>query len=167
MPCLVSPPGFNLPLALNWPYPLITGITHYEWLYVFLQGPQTVAGSLPITLGVSWHLSNIGVIPHCLHNSVRTLLSHQPQGLGWHREVQKQCHLSPNPDWGMCSGGQIVWPFHNVGTPYQARAPTMEEGIKQLTPLLSTAHHVPLPREGHPSILVEGGTSSATCRRVS
>ena len=29
------------------------------------------------------------------------------------------------------------------------------------------AYHVPLPREGHLSVLVEGGTKSATCRRVS
>ena len=57
----------------------------------------------------------------------------------------------------------------------------MEEAIKQLTPLLSTgpdwhyalvwlnrdACHVPLPREGHLNIMVEGGTSSATCRRTS
>ena len=57
----------------------------------------------------------------------------------------------------------------------------MEEAVKQLTALISTgpdwpyalvqlngdAHHAPLPREAHLSILVEGGTSSATCRRVS
>ena len=57
----------------------------------------------------------------------------------------------------------------------------MEEAVKQLTALVSTrpdwpyalvqlkgdAHHVPLPREGYMTILVEGGTSSAICRRVS
>ena len=65
--------------------------------------------------------------------------------------------------------------------PYQARVSTVEEAVKQLTALVSTrpdwsyplvwlnrdAHHVPLPREGHLSILMEGSTSSATCRRVS
>ena len=65
--------------------------------------------------------------------------------------------------------------------PYQARVSTLEEAVKQLTALVFTepdwpytlvqlngdAHHAPLPREGHLSILVEGGTSSATCRRVS
>ena len=65
--------------------------------------------------------------------------------------------------------------------PYQARAPTMEEVVKQLTPLFSTgpdwpyalvwlnkdACHAPLPREGYLSVLVEGSTSSATCRRIS
>ena len=65
--------------------------------------------------------------------------------------------------------------------PYQARISTMEEVVKQLTALVSTgpdwpytlvwlngdAHHAPLPREGHLSALVDEGTSSATCRRVS
>ena len=64
---------------------------------------------------------------------------------------------------------------------YQVRAPTMEEMVKQLTPLPFTgpdcpyalvqlngdACHVPLPKEGHLSIQVVGGTSNATCRRVS
>ena len=57
----------------------------------------------------------------------------------------------------------------------------MGEAVKQLTTLISTgpdwpyalvqlnrdAHHITLPREGHLSILVEGGTSSATSRRLS
>ena len=65
--------------------------------------------------------------------------------------------------------------------PYQARVFTVEEAVKQLTALVSTGPdwpytlmqlygdtcHVPLPREGHLSILPEGGTSSATCGRVS
>ena len=65
--------------------------------------------------------------------------------------------------------------------PYQARVSTMEEAVKQLTTLVFTgpdwpyslvqlnrdACHAPLPREGHLSILVEGGTSSATYGRVS
>ena len=65
--------------------------------------------------------------------------------------------------------------------PYQARVPTMEEAVKQLTAQVSTrpnwhytlVHlngdtcHAPLPREGNLSALVEGGTSSATWGRVS
>ena len=61
--------------------------------------------------------------------------------------------------------------------PYQARVPTVEEAVKQLALLIPTrpnwpyalvwlnadAHYVPLPRERHLSILMEGGTSSATC----
>ena len=64
--------------------------------------------------------------------------------------------------------------------PYQARVPTVEEAVKQLTALVSTGpnwpytlvwlnedtHHAPLPREGHLSTLVEG-TNSTACRRVS
>ena len=65
--------------------------------------------------------------------------------------------------------------------PYQAWASTMEEVVKQLTPLPFTgpdcpyalvqvngdAHHAPLPKEGHLSIQVMGGTSNTTYRRVS
>ena len=57
----------------------------------------------------------------------------------------------------------------------------MEEAVKQLTALISTgpdwpyalvwlnadACHAPLPKEGHPSSLVEGGTSGAACRWIS
>ena len=64
---------------------------------------------------------------------------------------------------------------------YQARVPTMEVAVKQVTPLPSIgpdcpytlvqlngdAHHVPLPKEGHLSIQVMGGISNTTCRRVS
>ena len=61
--------------------------------------------------------------------------------------------------------------------PYQARVPTMEEVVKQLTALVPMGSNwpytlvhlngdtcqVPLPREGHLSAMVEG-ISSATCR---
>ena len=65
--------------------------------------------------------------------------------------------------------------------PYQARVHNVEEAVKQLIVLVSTGPnwpyalvqlngdtcHAPLPRERHLSTLVEGGTSSAACRRVS
>ena len=65
--------------------------------------------------------------------------------------------------------------------PCQTRVSTVEGVVRQLTTLVSSGpnwhyalvrlngdnHHVPLPREGHLSILPEGGTNSATCRRVS
>ena len=68
-----------------------------------------------------------------------------------------------------CTPSPMMW-IH----PYQARVSTMEEVVKQLTPLISTgpdwpytlvqlnrdACHVQLPMEGHLSIMVEGGTSS-------
>ena len=64
---------------------------------------------------------------------------------------------------------------------YQARVSTVEEAVRQLTALVSSGPNwpyalvwlngdtcnVPLPREGHLSILPEGGTGSASCRRVS
>ena len=63
----------------------------------------------------------------------------------------------------------------------QARVSTVEGAVRQLTTLVSSGpnwpynlvwlngdtHHAPLPREGHLSILPEGNTNSATCRRVS
>ena len=65
--------------------------------------------------------------------------------------------------------------------PYQARVPTVEEAVRELTALVSSGpnwpyalvwlnkdtHHVPLPMEGHLGILPEGGTGSTTCRRIS
>ena len=65
--------------------------------------------------------------------------------------------------------------------PYQARLPTVEEAVRQLTTLVSSGPnwpyalvqlnrdtcHAPLPREGHISILPEGGTNSSACRWVS
>ena len=68
-----------------------------------------------------------------------------------------------------------------MGEPLPGKGPTVEEVVKQLTTLVSSGPvwpyalvllngdicHVPLPREGHLSVPTEGGTSSATCRRVS
>ena len=80
-----------------------------------------------------------------------------------------------------CTAGDIVYGLSTMWVhPYQARVSTVEETVKQLTPLISTgpdwpytlvwlnrdAHHMPLPREGHLSILVEGSTSSVACRRI-
>ena len=65
--------------------------------------------------------------------------------------------------------------------PYQARVPTMEEVVKQLTPLPyigpdcpyalvllnGDTCHAPLPKERHLSIQVMGGTINTACRRIS
>ena len=81
----------------------------------------------------------------------------------------------------MHSRGQGLWPLSNVGTPLPSQGPTIEEAVKQLTPLISTgpdwpytlvqlnrdAHHAPLPMEGHLSIMVERSTSSVDCRSIS
>ena len=73
-------------------------------------------------------------------------------------------------------GLSIIW--MNL---YQARVSTVEEAVSQLTTWVPSGSnwpyalvqlsrdtcHVPLPREGHLSILPEGGTNNATCRRAS
>ena len=81
-----------------------------------------------------------------------------------------------------CTVGNRVYGLSMMWVnPYQTRVSTMEEAVKQLTPLISTrpewpyalvllntdAHHTPLPKEGHLSILVEGSTSSVACRWIS
>ena len=81
-----------------------------------------------------------------------------------------------------CTMGDRVYGFSMMWVyPYQARVSTMKEAVKQLTLLIYTGPdwpyalvqpkgdscHVPLPTEGHLSIMVEGGTSSVACRRIS
>ena len=81
-----------------------------------------------------------------------------------------------------CTAGDRVYGRSTVWVhPYQARVSTVEEAAKQLTPLISTgsdwpyalvqlngdACHAPLPIERHLSVMVEGGTSSVACRRIS
>ena len=83
---------------------------------------------------------------------------------------------------GECTDGDRVFGLSMMSVHmYQARAPTMEEVVRQLTPLPFSgpdcpyalvwlnrhALHVPLPKEGHLCIQVAGGTSDAACRRVS
>ena len=65
--------------------------------------------------------------------------------------------------------------------PYQARVPTVEEAVRELTTLVSSGPdwpyalvqlnedtcHVPFPREGHLGVLPERGTDSTTCGRIS
>ena len=130
--------------------------------YAFFSKDPSWWGNLQVSLGVPWYLSTIRMVSCCLHDSIRTLLSYQPEGLGQSREVQKWCCFSSNPDWGTYSRGQSIWLLHDVGTPYQTRVSTMEEAVKQLTPMIPTgpnlpyalvqlngdAHHVPLPMEG-------------------
>ena len=83
---------------------------------------------------------------------------------------------------GGCTKGGKVFGLAMIWVhPYQARVHTMEKAIKQLTPLPSTGSdltyilvwlngddcHAPLPKEGHLSVQVMGGTCSTACRRVS
>ena len=64
--------------------------------------------------------------------------------------------------------------------PYQARVSTIDDVGKQLIQLTSTgpnwpyalvqlnrdAHHVPLPTEGHLSVMMEGNTSNVPCGKI-
>ena len=83
---------------------------------------------------------------------------------------------------GGCPEGDRVFGLSTMWVHlYQARMSTKEEVVKQLTPLPSMgsdlpytlvwlsgdAHQAPLPKEGHLSIQVAGGTCSTACRRVS
>ena len=135
-------------------------------------------GGLLVALGALWYLHIIGSVPCCLYIPVGTLLSHQSKGLGQSGKILKWCCLSPGPNWWVHSGGQSIWPFHDVGKPLssqgfihgggsQTTGPTGPNWPYALVQLNADAHHVPLPKERHLSILVERGTSSATCRRVS
>ena len=81
-----------------------------------------------------------------------------------------------------CTVGDRVYGLSMMWVhPYQARVSTVEEAVKQLTPLFSTRPdwpyalvwlnadtcHVPLPKEGHMSVLVERSTNSVACGRIS
>ena len=83
---------------------------------------------------------------------------------------------------GECTVGDRVYGLSTMWVnPYQARVSMVEEAVKQLAPLIPARHdwlhalvqlnadacHAPLPKEGHLSVLIEGGTSSATCRWTS
>ena len=73
---------YLLPLALNWPYPLITGTTQNEQLQILLQRPQLIGRGLSITLGVPGHLSIAESVSCCLCNPFGAFLPHHPEGLG-------------------------------------------------------------------------------------
>ena len=81
-----------------------------------------------------------------------------------------------------CTAGDRVYCLSIMWVnPYQARLSTVEEAVKHLAPLFPTGPkwpyclvqlnvdvcHVPLTKEGHLSILMEGGTDSAVCRWTS
>ena len=140
-----------------------------------------VGGCLSVYLGAPWHLLHINVLSCCLHNPVRTLFPHQPQGQGWPGEVQSKVTFLLTLTGG-CTEGDRMFGLSTMGVhPYQARAPTIEEAVKQLTPLPSTGSdcpyalvqlngdtcHVPHPREGHLSIQVKGVPAEAPVEEVS
>ena len=99
-------------------------------------------------------------------------------------DVEKFCSDLALTYWCQLKAGTVGDRIYGLSmiwvNPYQARVPNVEEVVKQLTmPMVPTGAdwpyalvqlngdtcHVPLPREGHLSTLVED-TSSATCRRI-
>ena len=150
-------------------------------LCLLFPGLWLVGEGLLITLGTSGHLSTAASIPFDLHNSIRALLSLQPKGLG---DTEKFCSdisfllISTEEE----AIGDRIYGLSTVWVnPYQARIPTVEEAVVELTTLASSGpdwsytlvqfngdtYHAPLPREGHLGTLPEGGTKSIAYRRIS
>ena len=148
-----------------------------------ISSPRTLASGvgLSVTLGAPWYLPTIGSVPYHFYNPVRTLLSHQSKGLSdlekFRSDIAFFLVLTEE-----CTVGDRVYGLSTMWVnPYQARVTTVKEAVKQLAPLIPTgsdwlyalvwlnadACHVPLPRERHLRILMEGGTSSAACRWIS
>ena len=134
-----------------------------------------------ITLGVPKHLPHITTVPYHVHNSVGALLSHWVKAWG---DEEIFCHditfllVSAKEE----VAGDRKYGFSTVWVnPCQARVPTMEEAVRELTAWVSSGpnwpytlvqlnedtHHASLPKEGHLGILPEGGTDSATSGRIS
>ena len=109
-------PGICLPLALNQPYPLITDTI---WWVTLSSSPRTPAGGgdLCFHLGALGHLSATKPVPFGLHNLLRTLLLHQPKGLGRCRKILQQHGLPIGFHQRRGKVRQVVWPFHHVGEP--------------------------------------------------
>ena len=153
---------------------------HNEWLWVLFKKPQLMGEAFKSLWGChdicpglqQFHVASI------THLEISFLTSLRAWG-----DAEKFCSdvafLLVLTEEGAVGdrvyGHSMIWV-----NPYQVRVSTMEKVFKQLTALMSAgpdwpytlvwlngdACHMPLPREGHLSILV-GGTSSATYRRVS
>ena len=161
MPCLASPPGIHLPLALNRPYPLITDTMWWAFMNSSPKAPAMGRG-LSVTLGAPGHLPIAKSVPCHIYNPFRAILPHQPEGLGdvkmFHSGI---AFLLVSIKEGVAGdrlyGLSMIWV-----NPYQARVSTVEETVKQLTALVSNGPdwpyalvqlngdtcHVPLPRGG-------------------
>ena len=146
----------------------------FPGLWLIREGPC-------ITLGAPKHLPPVTTAPYDILNPVGALLSHQLKGLGdaekFHNDISFLLVSAEEEVTGdRMYGLSTVWV-----NPYQARAPTAEEAVRELTTLASSGpdwpyalvwlnkdtYHVPLPREEHLGILPEGGTDNAACGRIS
>ena len=181
MPHLVSPPCIHLPPTFNW---LILSLqAHPLWAIMpsCLRTPadggealQVLWGHHDVCLTLEWfHATSIS------QSELSSLTSLKAWGNPekFRSDVTFLLILTEEGTVGdRVYGLSLMW-VH----PYQARVSTMDEAVKQLTPLISTgpdwpyalvqfngdACHAPLPTEGHLSIMVEGNTSSVTCSRIS
>ena len=136
-------------------------------------------GNLPVSLGAPQYFSTIRTVSCHLCDSIRTLLSYQSECF-WEKFGSDITFLLILTEG--CTAGDRVYGLSTMWVhPYQTRVSTMEEAVKQLTSLIPSgpdwpyalvwlngdACHMPLPMEGHLSVMVEGSTSSVACRRMS
>ena len=121
------------------------------------------------------------MVSHYIHKPVRALLPHWPNGLGDKEKshddiafllISAEEEATDNRKNGLST----IWVKH-----HQARVPSVEEVVKELTTWVSRGPnwpyalvqlnedtcHGPLPKEGHLGMLSTGGTNSSTCRRIS
>ena len=127
-----------------------------------------------------WHMSAPRVVSHHPCDPIRVSFPYSPEGMGW---PQKFCSdvtfLLVLPKEGV--EGERVYGLAMVWVhPYQARVSMIDYVAKQLAQLASTgpdwpyalvqlnsdACHVPLPTEGHLSVMMEGHTSNVPCRNI-
>ena len=150
-------------------------------IYAFFSQGSGQWGKDFVTLGVLKHLPPVTAVLYHFPNPVGALLPHQPKGLGdtekFHSDITFNLVSTKEEATGSRMYGlSTVWV-----SPYQARVPTVEEAVRELTALAYSGpswpytlvhlngdtHHAPLPREGHLGILPEGGTHRAGFRRIS
>ena len=132
-------------------------------------------------MGVPWCLPLITTVSHYVHKLVRALLPHWSNGLGGKEEshdditfllISTMEEATGNRKYGLSA----IWV-----NPHQARVPSMEEAVKELTAWVSSrpdwpytlvqlnedTFHALLSKEGHLGMLPTGGTDSTACRRIS
>ena len=155
---------------------------HDPWWVTTPSFPRTrsLGQVLPIPLQMPWHMSTPRAVSHCPHDQVRTGFPYPPEGVGWHQKVLQWCCLATSTTKRGCSRREGVQSYHGVVHPYQARVSMIDDVAKQLTQLASTgpdwpyalvqlngdACHMPLPTEGHLSVMTEGNTSNVPCGKI-
>ena len=127
-----------------------------------------------------WHMPTPRAVSNCPCDPVRAGFPYLPEGVGWCQKVPQWCCLSTSSTQRGWSRREGVWLIMVWVHPYQARVSTIDEAAKQLTQLPSVGpdwpyalvwlngdgHHVPLPTEGHLSVMTEGNTSNVPCGKI-